>query len=226
MTNNEIEMKTKESSLKAITDQGLLPLFFYENAEVSLDVIRTLYRSGIRVLEYTNRGKEALENFRFLIPAVEKEMPDLHLGIGTIKTTAEAKAFLEAGAHFLVCPVVDPEVGQLAHDAGLLWVPGCFSPTEINVAYQHKAGLIKLFPANLLGPSYLVSVKELFPGQLFIPTGGVEIEEGNMTKWFKSGVCAVGMGSKLISREILENKNYELLAELTKKTLDMVQQTR
>ncbi|PYF71574.1 bifunctional 4-hydroxy-2-oxoglutarate aldolase/2-dehydro-3-deoxy-phosphogluconate aldolase [Pedobacter nutrimenti] len=219
-------MKTKETSLKAITDQGLLPLFFYEDAAVSLDIIRTLYASGVRVLEYTNRGKEALTNFEFLIKEVEREMPDLHLGIGTIKNTSEANAFLKAGAHFIVCPVVDPQVGQLVHDAGLLWVPGCFSPTEINIAYQHKAGLIKLFPANLLGPLYLTSVKELFPGQLFIPTGGVEIEEGNMTKWFKSGVCAVGMGSKLISKAIMDHKNYDELAALTKKTLEMVSRTR
>lgn len=219
-------MKTKESSLKAITDQGLLPLFFYEDATVSLDIIRTLYKSGIRVLEYTNRGKEALENFRFLIKEVEAEMKDLHLGIGTIKNTSEAKDFLAAGAHFIVCPVVDPEVGKMTHDAGLLWIPGCFTPTEINIAHQHKAGLIKLFPANILGPSYLTAIKDLFPGQLFIPTGGVEIEEQNMTKWFKSGVCAVGMGSKLISKAIMETKNYEELASLTKKTIDMVRITR
>ncbi|WP_432712114.1 bifunctional 4-hydroxy-2-oxoglutarate aldolase/2-dehydro-3-deoxy-phosphogluconate aldolase [Pedobacter sp.] len=219
-------MKTKESSLKAITDQGLLPLFFYEDAQVSLDLIRTLYKSGIRVLEYTNRGKEAYENFKFLVKAVEAEMKDLHLGIGTIKNTEEAQAFIEAGAHFIVCPVVDPAVGKIVHDAGLLWIPGCFTPTEINTAHQLQAGIIKLFPANMLGPAYLSSIKELFPGQLFIPTGGVEIEQENMTKWFKSGVCAVGMGSKLISKSIMETKNYEELTVLTQKTIDMVKISR
>lgn len=219
-------MKTRESSIKAITDQGLLPLFFYEDAVVSLDIIRTLYKNGIRVLEYTNRGQEALENFKFLVKEVESEMKDLHLGIGTVKNTSEAKDFLNAGAHFVVCPVVDIEVGKMAQDAGLLWIPGCFTPTEINIAHQFQAGIIKLFPANMLGPSYLTSIKELFPGQLFIPTGGVEIEQENMTNWFKSGVCAVGMGSKLISKNILETKNYDELALLTKKTVDMVAVSR
>lgn len=219
-------MKTRESSIKAITDQGLLPLFFYEDAVVSLDIIRTLYKNGIRVLEYTNRGREALENFKFLVKEVESEMKDLHLGIGTVKNTSEAKDFLNAGAHFVVCPVVDIEVGKMAQDAGLLWIPGCFTPTEINIAHQFQAGIIKLFPANMLGPSYLTSIKELFPRQLFIPTGGVEIEQENMTNWFKSGVCAVGMGSKLISKNILETKNYDELALLTKKTIDMVAVSR
>jgi 2-dehydro-3-deoxyphosphogluconate aldolase/(4S)-4-hydroxy-2-oxoglutarate aldolase len=220
------EMKTKESALKAITDSGLLPLFFYEDAEVSLNIIRTLYSSGIRVLEYTNRGAVALENFKYLVVAVEKEMPDLHLGIGTIKNEREAIQFLEAGAHFIVAPVVDLVVGKMTHDAGLLWIPGCFSPTEINVAHQNGAGLIKLFPANILGPSYMSSIKELFRGQLFIPTGGVEIEQGNMQNWFQSGVCALGMGSKLISKEILSEKNYSELTRLTDKAIALVKTSR
>jgi len=219
-------MKTKEETLKVITDQGLLPLFFYEDAAVSLEVVRTLYSAGVRVIEYTNRGKEALDNFKVLISAVNNEMPELHLGIGTIKNAQEAKDFIAAGAHFIVCPVIDTEVGKLTHDAGLLWIPGCFTPTEINIAYQHKAGLIKLFPANLLGPSYVSAIKDLFPGQLFIPTGGVEISSSNITGWFSSGVCGVGMGSKLVSKEILNERDYDTLFSLTEKTLGIIRESR
>lgn len=219
-------MKTKENSLKAITDQGILPLFYFEDAQVSLKIIRTLYKSGIRVLEYTNRGPAALSNFKILIEALKTEMQDLYLGIGTIKTVLEAKEFIAAGAHFIVSPIVNEEVGQLVHEQGLLWVPGCFTPTEINTAHQMGAGLIKLFPANILGPSYMAAIRDLFPGQLFIPTGGVEIEQSNISNWFKSGVCAVGMGSKLISKDILENKDYNELANLTRKTIELVKAGR
>ena len=219
-------MKTKENTLKAITDQGLLPLFFYEDATVSLEVVRVLYRAGVRVIEYTNRGAAALENFKLLIEKANQEMPDLYVGIGTVKNTVEAEQFLNAGAHFIVCPVIDVEVGKLVHEAGLLWIPGCFTPTEINTAHQHKAGLIKLFPANLLGPSYVAAVKDLFPGQLFIPTGGVEIDADNITEWLKSGVCGVGMGSKLISKDILKNKDYDTLFSLTEKTLQLIRESR
>lgn len=219
-------MKSKTSSLKAITDQGLLPLFFYEDAEISLNVVKTLYRAGVRVIEYTNRGAEALENFKMLIKVVNLEMPELHLGIGTIKNAVEAKDFINAGAHFIVCPVIDTQVGELVHEAGLLWIPGCFTPTEINIAHQHQAGLIKLFPANLLGPAYVAAIKDLFPGQLFIPTGGVEIEVANIREWLKSGVCGVGMGSKLISKEILHNRDYDSLFDLTRKTLAIIEESR
>lgn len=219
-------MKTKEETLKVITEQALLPLFYYDDAEVSLEVVRTIYRAGVRVIEYTNRGPAALENFKILIEAAETEMPDLHVGIGTIKNPKQATEFIQAGAHFIVCPVVDLEIGKLVHDAGLLWVPGCFSPTEINLASQNGAGLIKLFPANLLGPAFMSAIKDLFPGQLFIPTGGVEIEASNISAWFKSGVCGVGMGSKLISKEILTNKDYETLFTLTEKTFKIINETR
>lgn len=219
-------MKNKAAAIQAISQQGLLPLFYYNDAQVSLDIVRTLYKAGVRVFEYTNRGAAALANFKFLKSALQHEMQDLFLGIGTIKNTAEAKDFLAAGADFIVCPVVDIEVGELVHDAGLLWIPGCMTPTEINIAHQHKAGIIKLFPANVLGPSYLSSIKELFQGQLFVPTGGVEIEEKNIDTWFKAGVCAVGMGSKLVSKEILENKDYDSLFALTQKTFEIINKVK
>ena len=219
-------MKTKESSLKAITDLGILPLFYFEDEQVTLDTIRTLYAAGVRVVEYTNRGAAALSNFKAIAEVLKTEMQDLHLGIGTIKTVAEAKEFIAAGAHFIVCPVVDVEVGKLVHEEGLLWIPGCFTPTEINTAHQLGAGLIKLFPANILGPAYVSAIKDLFPGQLFIPTGGVEIEKENISNWFKSGVCAVGMGSKMISKEILTNKDYKQLDILTRKAIEIVQASK
>jgi 2-dehydro-3-deoxyphosphogluconate aldolase/(4S)-4-hydroxy-2-oxoglutarate aldolase len=219
-------MKTPEGALAAIVEQGLLPLFFYEDAEVSLQIIRILYDNGIRVLEYTNRGPEALENFRYIIHALESEMQDLSLGIGTIKNVQEAKDFIGAGAHFIVSPVIDLAIGKMTKEAGLLWVPGCFTPSEINVAHQNQARLIKLFPANLLGPGYLATIKDLFPDQLFIPTGGVELEADNIQTWFKAGVCAVGIGSKLISKDILATKNYAALGLLTQETLNLVRENR
>ncbi|WP_199138970.1 bifunctional 4-hydroxy-2-oxoglutarate aldolase/2-dehydro-3-deoxy-phosphogluconate aldolase [Pedobacter sp. ASV12] len=219
-------MKNKETAIQAIKTQGLLPLFYDQDAQLSLDIIRTLYRAGVRVFEYTNRGDAALENFKFIKQTLQTEMQDLFLGIGTIKNVEEAKAFLAIDADFVVCPVVDLEVGRLVHEASKLWIPGCMSPTEINLAHQNQAGIIKLFPANILGPSYLSSIKELFQGQLFVPTGGVEIEESNIDSWFKAGVCAVGMGSKLISKQILENKDYDTLFSLTTKTLAIVNKVK
>lgn len=219
-------IKNKATTIAAIQQQGLLPLFYYEDPQVSLEIVRALYKGGVRVFEYTNRGEAALANFKFLKEALKTEMQDLFLGIGTIKNTAEVKAFLAAGADFIVCPVVDLAVGKLTHEAGLLWIPGCMTPTEINIAHQFGAGIIKLFPANILGPAYLSSIKELFQGQLFVPTGGVEIDETNIDTWFKAGVCAVGMGSKLVSKQIIANKAYDELQALTTQALTIINKVK
>jgi 2-dehydro-3-deoxyphosphogluconate aldolase/(4S)-4-hydroxy-2-oxoglutarate aldolase len=216
-------MANKEEVLDSILMQGMLPLFFYEDAEVSVEIVRTLYKAGVRVLEYTNRGKEALHNFRLIKKAVINEMPGLYLGIGTIKTGLEAETFVDAGADFLVSPIVDNEVALVASNYKMLWIPGCMTPTEIHIAQQYKAMLIKLFPANILGPAFMSSIRELFAGQLFIPTGGVEIEAGNISGWFRSGVCAVGMGSKLISKQVLDERLYEQLYADTVRALELVQ---
>jgi 2-dehydro-3-deoxyphosphogluconate aldolase/(4S)-4-hydroxy-2-oxoglutarate aldolase len=219
-------MKTKSATIQAIKKQGMLPLFYHNDAQLSLDIIRTLYKAGVRVFEYTNRGEAALENFKFIKKALQTEMQDLFFGVGTIKNVTELKEFLAADADFVVCPVTDLAVGKLTHEAGLLWIPGCMTPTEINLAHQHQAGIIKLFPANILGPSYLNTIKELFLGQLFVPTGGVEIEEENIASWFKAGVCAVGMGSKLVSKQILDNRELDTLFNLTTKAFEIIRKVK
>lgn len=216
-------MKSKEAVLDSILVQGMLPLFFYEDADVSVEVIRTLYKAGVRVLEYTNRGKEALDNVKTISKVIKAEMPDMNLGIGTIKTEAEAEAFVAAGADFIVSPIIDTAVAKVADKYKMLYIPGCMTPTEIHQAQQHKAMLIKIFPANILGPAFVSSIRELFQGQLFIPTGGVEIDADNISGWFSAGVSAVGMGSKLISKNVLDNKLYSQLYNDTVKALQLVQ---
>ncbi|MDN3582540.1 bifunctional 4-hydroxy-2-oxoglutarate aldolase/2-dehydro-3-deoxy-phosphogluconate aldolase [Mucilaginibacter flavus] len=219
-------MSKKEIALNAILSQGTLPLFFYEDAAVSLEITRTLYKAGIRVFEYTNRGPAALENFKVLKKAQQEEMPDLQLGIGTIKSAEEAVAFIDAGADFIVSPIVNPEVGKIAAHHNLLWIPGCMTPTEIYTAQQNGAALIKIFPANILGPEFVSSIRDLFSGQLFIPTGGVDLSIDSITAWFKAGVCAVGMGSKLISKNVLDKQLYDQLYNDTVKLLEIVQSSR
>ncbi|HVU54364.1 MAG TPA: hypothetical protein VHD83_04885 [Puia sp.] len=215
-------MNDKKVILQSILDQGMLPLFYWDSAEVSIEVTRVLYKAGVRALEYTNRGKAALENFRAMKKVFAVEAPDLYLGVGTIKTPDEAKAFIEAGADFIIAPIVNPEVAGVAARAGLLWIPGCMTPTEIHQAQQLQAAVIKIFPANILGPEFVSSIRELFPGQLFIPTGGVELNRANIDAWFKAGVCAVGMGSRLISKDILKNQQYDVLYKHTVTALELV----
>lgn len=219
-------MNDKQAVLQAIQDQGMLPLFYHDDGAVSCDVARTLYRAGVRAIEYTNRGSEALRNFKQLKALAQAEMPELALGVGTVKWEEEATAFMEAGADFVVAPIVNEKVAVLVNQTGLLWVPGCMTPTEISVAQQHGALLIKLFPAQLLTPQFVSAIKELFPGQLFVPTGSIEIEKTELQTWFRAGVCAVGMGSKLISKKVLAERLYEELFQNMVATLALIREAR
>jgi 2-dehydro-3-deoxyphosphogluconate aldolase/(4S)-4-hydroxy-2-oxoglutarate aldolase len=215
-------MNDQQAVLQTILGQGILPLFYWESPSVSLKAIQTLYRAGVRAVEYTNRGPAALENFTMLKKALATGAPDAFLGIGTIKSVEEAHDFIRAGADFIVAPIVNPEVGSIAASAGLLWMPGCMTPTEVWQAQRNGARVIKLFPANILGPEFVGSIRDLFPNGIFIPTGGVEIDEHNIRSWFRAGVSAVGLGSRLISKDILRNENYDLLYEKTLRALQIV----
>lgn len=215
-------MGKKETLLKLIPEQGILPLFYFKDAEVSVGLLKALYQAGIRAIEYTNRGEQALKNFTVMRKVCDEEMKDMYLGIGTIKNGDMAKAFIDAGTDFIVCPGLVKKVAEVADKHDMLWAPGCMTPTEIIKAEQLGAQLIKLFPGNLLGPSFVSTIKELFPGLLFMPTGGVEVNKENLGAWFKSGVCAVGMGSKLVTKPIMENKQYDELTKLTREALELV----
>jgi len=215
-------MNKKNTLLQLIPQQGILPLFFHKDPEVSIQVLKALYDAGIRTVEYTNRGEAALANFKLMKQLCELEMKDLYLGIGTIKNADMARTFIDAGADYLICPGWVPEVAEVADQHDMLWVPGCMTPSEIIAAENKGARMIKLFPGNVLGPGFMSAIKELFPQLLFMPTGGVELDRDNIAGWFKAGVCAVGMGSKLITKPLLEAKQYDQITEATRAVLAII----
>jgi 2-dehydro-3-deoxyphosphogluconate aldolase/(4S)-4-hydroxy-2-oxoglutarate aldolase len=217
-------MDSHEIIITKLKQQGLLPLFYHSDATVCLEVTKALYAAGIRAIEFTNRGDAAFANFKTLVAARNTSMPDLLLAVGTIRSADQANRFLEAGADFLISPVFDADVCDAAYINKILWIPGCMTPTEIHVAENAGCRLIKLFPGNVLGPSFVSGIRELFPNVDFMPTGGVEPVKENIEAWFKAGVCAVGMGSKLISKAILEAKEYHTIESKARELLSIIAQ--
>jgi 2-dehydro-3-deoxyphosphogluconate aldolase/(4S)-4-hydroxy-2-oxoglutarate aldolase len=216
----------KDILRQTISNQGILPLYFYKDCEVSIEILRAIYRAGIRTVEYTNRGETALENFKSMRAVCDSEMKDMYLGVGTIKNAEMCKSFVDAGAHYIISPGLVDEVANVADQNKLLWVPGCMTPTEIIRAENMGAVLIKIFPGNILGPSFVSTIKELFPKLSFMPTGGVELNIDNISAWLKSGCCAVGMGSKLITKNMMEGKDYSGIESATVEALSLIQSIR
>jgi 2-dehydro-3-deoxyphosphogluconate aldolase/(4S)-4-hydroxy-2-oxoglutarate aldolase len=214
------------SNTKEITDaiirQGMLPLYFNADESVSVEVLRAIYRAGVKAVEYTNRGEAALANFGKMVSVRNSEMPGLLLGVGTVKNLKQANDYMAAGADFLVSPGFVPEVAAYAVANDIFYAPGCMTPTEIIAAENAGLQFIKLFPGNMLGTEFLTTIKDIFPKLLFMPTGGVDTTRENIEAWYKAGVCAVGMGSKLISKKLMEAKDYSTIESITKEVLALI----
>ena len=212
----------KEQVLALIPQQGILPLYFYKDTQVSIDVLKALYSAGIRSVEYTNRGEAALANFKAMRKVCDEELKDMFLGVGTIKNGESARVFIDAGCDYIISPGLVEAVAKVADANNMLWVPGCMTPTEVITAENLGAKMIKIFPGNIVGMAFMQAIKELFPGLLFMPTGGVDVTRENIEGWFKAGVCAVGMGSKLVTKQVMENRSYDELIAATRSVLSLV----
>lgn len=219
-------MSKTQQITDAIIAQGILPLYFNPSEEVSLDVLKAIYKAGIKAVEYTNRGDAALANFKKMAALRDAEMPGLLLGVGTIKNMQHATDYLAAGADFLVSPGFVPDVAAHCVSNDIFYAPGCMTPTEIIAAENAGIKFIKLFPGNIMGVEFLTTIKDIFPKLLFMPTGGVDTTKESIESWYKAGVCAVGMGSKLISKKLMEVKDYTTIETETKKVLETISQVR
>ena len=216
----------KETVLALIPQQGILPLYFYKDTQVSIDLLKALYSAGIRSVEYTNRGEAALQNFKAMRKVCDEELKDMYLGVGTIKNAEAAKTFIDAGCDYIISPGLVEGVAKVSDEHDMLWIPGCMTPSEVIAAENLGAKMIKLFPGNIIGMAFMQAIKELFPGLLFMPTGGVDVTKENIEGWFKAGVCAVGMGSKLVTKSIMDNRQYDELVAATKDVLAIIRDVR
>jgi 2-dehydro-3-deoxyphosphogluconate aldolase / (4S)-4-hydroxy-2-oxoglutarate aldolase len=204
---------TKEEIVQLAASQGLLPPFNHTDEKTAIKILDAIYSGGLRIIEFTNRSENALAVFKSLVKHAEKNLPGLVLGIGTIMNAKQAKQFYKAGAQFIVAPVLTKEVGEYCVKNEILWVPGAATPTEIIQATEWGADLVKIFPAEVLGPAFVKALKGPCPSIKVMPSGGVTLEEENLRQWFESGVVCVAIGSQLFSKEIMQEGNFELLKQ-------------
>ncbi len=216
---------TKQQIIAAIKNAGVVPLLTHGDPEDARQVLEAAYRGGMRVFEFTNRRSNSFEVFQHLL-SVSKKYPDLMLGIGTILDSPTTKKFIDAGAHFIISPIIKLEMATVCHEHDVPWIPGCATLTEIVAAKDNGADIIKLFPASVLGPGFVSSIMPVVPGLQLMITGGVEPNEKNLTSWFKAGAACVGMGSQLFTKEILEQKDWALLEQKVTECLSIAKRIR
>ena len=190
-------------------ETGMVPLFFHSDVELGKKVLKACYDGGARLLEFTSRGDFAHEIFGELNKYALKELPGMIMGVGSVTDAAAASQYMLLGANFVVTPVLREDIAIVCNRRKVLWSPGCGSLTEIARAEELGCEIVKLFPGDVYGPEFVKGIKGPQPWTSVMPTGGVSPTEENLEAWFDAGVTCVGMGSQLISKEILANKDFE-----------------
>ncbi len=177
---------------------GIVPLLGSDNLSTLARAAEAVVASGLSTLEITLRSPNALDAFANLVKWAEREDLPLELGVGTVLKPAMSSAAISAGARFVFSPIVSAEVSATCGATNIPYFPGCATPTEIHRALGLGCSAVKLFPASMLGgPPFLRSVRAVFPSLSAIPTGGVSPDASELSDWFASGACAVGLGSAL-----------------------------
>lgn len=207
-------------------ETGLVPLFTHDKPDTALAVISACAAAGVRAFEFTNRRSNSFEIFRELNKHVRANHPDLLLGIGTVLDAGTTERYIEAGADFIISPVMRPEMAPVCKSAGVPWIPGCATLTEIVTARDHGAGIIKIFPGSVLGPEFVRSILPVIPDLKLMITGGVEPTEESITRWFDAGAFCLGLGSNLFTKEIISRNDWETLRKSVSDALSVIRRYR
>lgn len=203
-------------------ENGMVPLFFHSDIEISKKVLKACYDGGARLMEFTSRGDFAHEVFGALNKYALAELPGMMLGVGSITDAAAASLYMSLGANFIVTPVFREDIAIACNRRKVLWSPGCGTLTEIAKAEELGCEIVKLFPGDIYGPEFIKAIKGPCPWTNIMPTGGVLPTVESLTSWLNAGATCVGIGSQLISKEILDNQDYDGLKTKVSQVLDII----
>ncbi|MBF6629486.1 MAG: bifunctional 4-hydroxy-2-oxoglutarate aldolase/2-dehydro-3-deoxy-phosphogluconate aldolase [Proteiniphilum sp.] len=208
---------------QTIEETGIVPVFYHADSEVARKVVKACYEGGIRAFEFTNRGDFAHEVFSELVKWADKECPEMILGIGSIVDAPTAALYIQLGANFVVGPLLNADIFKVCNRRQIAYSPGCATTSEIGMAQELGAEIVKVFPGgNVGGPSFVKNIKGPMPWSRIMVTGGVEPTEENLSAWFRAGVTAVGMGSNLFPKEVMEAGDWSKITELSEKSLKII----
>jgi len=210
----------------AMKETGLVPLFYHPDIELGKNLIKACYEGGAKVLEFTNRGDFAHEVFAELNKYTLENLPGMMLGVGSVCDAGTASLFIQMGANFIVSPSLREDLAAVCNRRKILWSPGCGSLTEIGKAEELGCEIVKLFPGGTYGPDFVKAIRGPQPWTSIMPTGGVAPTEESLSKWFKAGVTCVGMGSQLISKEVIANKDFDQLKSNVAAAIALIKKIR
>ena len=213
--------------INTLLDIGLVPLFYNADVETSIELASACSRGGANIVEFTNRGEMAYPVFTELVKHFAKAGPDVILGVGSIIDAPTAALYLATGANFIVGPSLNPEISHLCNRRKILYMPGCGTENELVAAEELGAEICKVFPGSSAGgPGFIKAVLAPSPWHRLMPTGGVDATEASLSEWIKAGAAAVGMGSKLITKQAVSDKDYDGIAKKAADCIEWIKKAR
>ena len=203
-------IKDRMAVLAAVMGQGVVPVFYHPDAEVCAQVIQACAKGGAPCVEFTNRGDFASHVFLDVTRHFAQADPGVVMGVGSVVDAPTAGLYIANGARFVVGPYLNPDVARVCNRRKIPYMPGCGSATEIGLAEELGCEIVKLFPgASVGGPDFVRNILGPMPWTRIMPTGGVETSEESLRAWFSAGVVAVGLGSGLITKALLDAGDYD-----------------
>ena len=213
--------------LNAIYEIGVVPVFYNKDPEVAIAVVEACMEGGARVVEFVNRGDLA---YKVFVEAVEHTLDndlDVILGVGSVVDAPTAGLYISSGANFVVGPLLNPEVGRLCNRRKIPYSPGCGSASEIAQAEELGVEIVKVFPGTQVGgPAFVKAVMAPCPWTRIMPTGGVDATHESLEEWFQAGVACVGIGSKLVTKDLVAAKDWKGLTAKVKQVTGWIAQIR
>jgi 2-dehydro-3-deoxyphosphogluconate aldolase/(4S)-4-hydroxy-2-oxoglutarate aldolase len=218
---------TRLEVLNTVLELGLVPLFYHKDIEVAKKAVAACVNGGARVIEFTNRGDFAYQVFNELSQYVREAYPDLILGVGSVIDAPTAAMYIASGADFIVSPILNPETARLCNRRKIAYMPGCGSVSEISQAEELGVEIVKVFPGGAVGgPGFVKAVMGPCPWTRIMPTGGVDATRENIETWFKAGAACVGMGSKLIVKDLVAAGDFESISQKVTQVLTWIKEVR
>ena len=213
--------------LSKMMEQGVIPVFYHQDAEVCKSVIQACADGGAKCIEFTNRGDFASQVFLEVNRHFAKADPSVIMGVGSIVDAPTAALYIAYAARFVVGPLLNPDVARMCNRRKIAYCPGCGTLSEMGQAEELGCEIVKMFPGSTVGgPEFVKSVLAPSPWTRIMPTGGVDCTEESLAKWFGAGVVCVGMGSNLITKAALEARDYKGIEKKVRDTVELIAKIR
>lgn len=216
----------KLAVLLKMKETGIVPVFYHKDARIVNNVIKACYDGGIRVFEFTNRGDFAHQVFAECEKFAAENCPEMILGVGTVVDAPTASLYMQLGASFIVGPLFNPDIAVVCNRRLVPYCPGCGTISEIGKAQECGCDVTKVFPGEVYGSTFVKNLVAPCPWTKVMVTGGVSPTKDSIKEWFKAGVFCVGMGSKLLPKDLIQKEDWNRIAEICRDCLHYVSLAR